>query len=751
MDEDSGFGIDGLQTMGIVNALKTGDMRVDMVIAMCIPFLLRYLFSVIGSLKEHLELRPWITWWQTRRRKHQRYITYKSTQHCYGGSTSVDSDTQNNVLIKAIKLYLHQKMNLKLTTAHMDLTSLDDKNSSPYGSYYDDDGDDDGDDDDGRSRQTLVGILSKYKIIQKPPNDEWHDIGRHGNSNSTVELKIEQREVSNDQKGSSHTVHRVVRMHFVSSTPDAIDAFVDKAYEWYMSELRKLEGNSRYMYELQIQTGSRGGSKGDDGDSSHQGMVYARYHLSDEKKFDSLFFQQKRALMQLVDHFQSKTGKYGISGYPHKLGLLLHGPPGTGKTSLIKALAQYTGRSIVNVSLSKITTNTELMSVFFDKRYQIQGESVAIKLGMKNVIFVMEDIDAAASVVKRRDGKTGADVVQRDFIDLPVPKSIWLMMLESNDDKCRTLVQTLMEKCERLKAEATKPEVLVGLSRRMLALPGLGLVGAEGDALAEIGNEAVDSASRLMEQHDTVDRFLGNHAETISTLVDSGAEINDSFVDQLLGLAPLTGSFTPPRVGISRQISYTKTNADDSEIHVGLHSMSTAKVDKPLNNATHVSSESYGKSNGDSIGTSYFMQKVDKLNLSGLLNVLDGVVDTPGRIVIMTSNHPELLDPALIRPGRIDKKLMLGYMRADDVVCMLEHYFQVPLNEAQKNRVLDAIQGNPLMGTHQLNLTPAQVEQYTAEHDDLEEMIEVFEEMGRCNLSKLALGTVSSTTINFNL
>jgi ATP-dependent 26S proteasome regulatory subunit len=44
------------------------------------------------------------------------------------------------------------------------------------------------------------------------------------------------------------------------------------------------------------------------------------------------------------------------------------------------------------------------------------------------------------------------------------------------------------------------------------------------------------------------------------------------------------------------------------------------------------------------------MQKVDKLNLSGLLNVLDGVVDTPGRIVIMTSNHPELLDPALFRP-----------------------------------------------------------------------------------------------------
>lgn len=47
----------------------------------------------------------------------------------------------------------------------------------------------------------------------------------------------------------------------------------------------------------------------------------------------------------------------------------------------------------------------------------------------------------------------------------------------------------------------------------------------------------------------------------------------------------------------------------------------------------------------------------------GLLNVLDGVVDTPGRIVVMTTNYPEALDAALIRPGRIDKIIYLGHMR----------------------------------------------------------------------------------------
>ena len=32
---------------------------------------------------------------------------------------------------------------------------------------------------------------------------------------------------------------------------------------------------------------------------------------------------------------------------------------------------------------------------------------VPIKLGFKDVIFVMEDVDAASKVVQRRDGKTG--------------------------------------------------------------------------------------------------------------------------------------------------------------------------------------------------------------------------------------------------------------------------------------------------------------------------------------------------------
>ncbi|KAJ4293593.1 hypothetical protein N0V90_008876 [Kalmusia sp. IMI 367209] len=42
------------------------------------------------------------------------------------------------------------------------------------------------------------------------------------------------------------------------------------------------------------------------------------------------------------------------------------------------------------------------------------------------------------------------------------------------------------------------------------------------------------------------------------------------------------------------------------------------------------------------------------ISLSGLLNTIDGAASHEGRVLIMTTNHPENLDPALIRPGRVD-------------------------------------------------------------------------------------------------
>merc|ERR1711902_10448 len=66
---------------------------------------------------------------------------------------------------------------------------------------------------------------------------------------------------------------------------------------------------------------------------------------------------------------------------------------------------------------------------------------------------------------------------------------------------------------------------------------------------------------------------------------------------------------------------------------------------------------------------------MQKLTLANLLEVLDGVMEMEGRVLIITTNYPEKLDEALIRPGRIDMKVLFGPMRGQNIIEMYKHYF----------------------------------------------------------------------------
>lgn len=55
------------------------------------------------------------------------------------------------------------------------------------------------------------------------------------------------------------------------------------------------------------------------------------------------------------------------------------------------------------------------------------------------------------------------------------------------------------------------------------------------------------------------------------------------------------------------------------------------------------------------------------VTLAGLLNVLDGVTTPHGLVTVLSSNRPEVLDPALVRPGRVDLCERLGLLDVDTV------------------------------------------------------------------------------------
>ena len=59
-----------------------------------------------------------------------------------------------------------------------------------------------------------------------------------------------------------------------------------------------------------------------------------------------------------------------------------------------------------------------------------------------------------------------------------------------------------------------------------------------------------------------------------------------------------------------------------------------------------------------------------------LIDCDDGIIETPGRIIIMTTNKPELLDEALVRPGRIDIRINFSKSTEEDVKNILNHYWK---------------------------------------------------------------------------
>jgi hypothetical protein len=78
----------------------------------------------------------------------------------------------------------------------------------------------------------------------------------------------------------------------------------------------------------------------------------------------------------------------------------------------------------------------------------------------------------------------------------------------------------------------------------------------------------------------------------------------------------------------------------------------------------------------------------EKLSLSCLLNILDGILETPGRIIIMTTNYPQLLDKALIRPGRIDLICEFTKCTNQMIIEFIENFYDIKLESREIEKIL---------------------------------------------------------------
>ncbi|GKV29603.1 hypothetical protein SLEP1_g38511 [Rubroshorea leprosula] len=120
----------------------------------------------------------------------------------------------------------------------------------------------------------------------------------------------------------------------------------------------------------------------------------------------------------------------------------------------------------------------------------------------------------------------------------------------------------------------------------------------------------------------------------------------------------------------------------------------------------------------------------ERLTLSGTLNLIDGLWSSCGgeRVIVFTTNHKDRLDPALLRPGRMDVHVNMSYCRVDAFKILASNYLD--------------ISNHPLFGEiesliESKEVTPAEVAGELMRSEDadvaLQELLKFIKEKSECD------------------
>jgi hypothetical protein len=250
---------------------------------------------------------------------------------------------------------------------------------------------------------TIHEIREMTKV--KQPNGKSSDIFIVSQNNAFIVddvLKIYgYTKLNNEDSNDDNKVRSVriksekieITLYSYISSLKTIETFIDTIKDKYIESIKDFRKNQLFYY---IQT------EGDTTDKS----VYSCFketRFESSRTFDNLFFPEKKKIMDKIDFFLHNRDWYYKMGIPYTLGIGLHGLPGTGKTSFIKALANHLKRNLVSLSFKLIKTRKQLQDFYFETRYNYNNQENDIGFDKKIILF--EDLDCAGDIFLDRNLK----------------------------------------------------------------------------------------------------------------------------------------------------------------------------------------------------------------------------------------------------------------------------------------------------------------------------------------------------------
>jgi SpoVK/Ycf46/Vps4 family AAA+-type ATPase len=190
--------------------------------------------------------------------------------------------------------------------------------------------------------------------------------------------------------------------------------FIEKIEKEYQNEIINKIIQTVFEYKK---------SMNDDENDKHT-FIFSETPFTTNKSFDNIFFEEKKKYIEFIQPFIEKNEniqkQYEKSGNPFKAVILLYGPPGCGKSSLIKATIKHTGRHCILVPWTKIKTCNDFVSLFrpikinnkvynqneliivFEDFDANENETIKIRQGLKekNVMITSKDTNKKESIVE---------------------------------------------------------------------------------------------------------------------------------------------------------------------------------------------------------------------------------------------------------------------------------------------------------------------------------------------------------------